>query len=102
MIQGINWRQASGEALLIFAGVLVALAGQAWWEYRGDREAERLELTPASAVPLAASAFSYARLDLSDATFREAVASGRLNTIQDAEVRAVQSNKELLLSRVGG
>ena len=41
MPQGVNWRQASGEALLIFAGVLVALGGQAWWEYRGDREAER-------------------------------------------------------------
>lgn len=158
MPRGVNWRQASGEALLIFAGVLVALAGQAWWEYRGDREAEqhflsgvladvlrdsadaslafivaqqrlvaadrlleavgdpfagrfiarqglapvtepaiflatlqegeRLGLTPASAVPLAGSAFSYARLDLSDATFREAVASGRLDTIRDAELRA--------------
>ena len=159
MPQRVNWRQASGEASLILAGVLVALAGQAWWEYRGDREAERhflggvladmrrdsadaaqafivaqerfvaadrlleaagdpfagrfiateslgtpvrepaifratleegerLGLSPASALPLAASAFSYARLDLSDATFREAVASGRLGTIRDAELRA--------------
>ena len=33
----INWRQAAGEALLIFVGVLVALMGQAWWEDRADR-----------------------------------------------------------------
>jgi len=30
----VNWPQAAGEALLIFIGVMAALAGQAWWENR--------------------------------------------------------------------
>jgi hypothetical protein len=41
----VNWRQAWGEALLIFLGVAVALLGQAWWEYRTDRELEAHLLT---------------------------------------------------------
>ena len=38
---GVNWRQAAGEALLILLGVGLALLGQAWWEYRVEREVER-------------------------------------------------------------
>ncbi len=38
---GVNWRQAGGEALLIFLGVGVALFGQAWWEYGDDRDLEQ-------------------------------------------------------------
>lgn len=34
----VNWPQASGEALLLLLGVLLALAGQAWWEARVERE----------------------------------------------------------------
>jgi len=33
----INWRQAGGEGLLIFLGVVVALLGQAWWEDRSEQ-----------------------------------------------------------------
>ena len=37
----INWRQAAGEAVLLLAGVLLALAGQAWWEARAEQRAVR-------------------------------------------------------------
>ncbi len=37
----VNWRQAWGQALLIFLGVGVALLGQAWWEHRADRALEQ-------------------------------------------------------------
>jgi hypothetical protein len=37
----VNWRQAAGEAFLLFLGVLFALAGQAWWETRSERETIR-------------------------------------------------------------
>ena len=37
----INWRQAAGEAVLLLAGVLLALAGQAWWEARAEHRAVR-------------------------------------------------------------
>jgi len=37
----VNWRQAAGEALLIFLGVAGALFGQAWWEDREDRHVEQ-------------------------------------------------------------
>jgi len=39
--QRVNWRQAGGEALLILVGVGVALSGQAWWEYRVERDLEQ-------------------------------------------------------------
>jgi hypothetical protein len=35
---GINWRQAAGESLILLAGVLLALAGQAWWEARAEQQ----------------------------------------------------------------
>lgn len=34
----VNWRQAAGEALLIFFRVGVALLGQAAWEARVERD----------------------------------------------------------------
>ena len=37
----VNWRQAAGEALLLLVGVGVALSGQAWWEYRIERDLEQ-------------------------------------------------------------
>ena len=37
----INWRQAAGEAVILLAGVLLALAGQAWWEARAEHRAAR-------------------------------------------------------------
>lgn len=37
----VNWRQAAGEALLIFFGVGVALLGQAAWEARVERDVVR-------------------------------------------------------------
>ena len=40
----VNWRQAAGEALLIFFGVTVALAGQAAWEARVERVAVRQQI----------------------------------------------------------
>ena len=38
--QRINWRQAAAEMTLIIAGVLLALAVDAWWEEKSEREAE--------------------------------------------------------------
>lgn len=40
-----NWKHALGEFMLIVAGVLVALAANAWWEGQKDRERERIYLT---------------------------------------------------------
>jgi hypothetical protein len=37
----INWGQAAGEALLIFAGVLLALGADALWEERSERAREK-------------------------------------------------------------
>jgi len=37
----VNWRQAGGEALILLAGVLLALVGQAWWESRSEGEIVR-------------------------------------------------------------
>ena len=160
----VNWRQAAGEALLIFMGVAVALVGQAWWEYRSDRELElflvseireglgrdsadiasamgaaearivgadrlleaiedpyagafhptpweanrsgqvplRTDVTlqnalaayhgqsfsPQQALHMVVAASSMQRLDLSDATFNDAAASGQLNVIRDPALRA--------------
>lgn len=39
--RGIDVRQGLFEAVLIFVGVAVALAGQSWWDYRQDRILER-------------------------------------------------------------
>ena len=33
----VNWKQAAGEALILLAGVLLALAAQAWWEAREEK-----------------------------------------------------------------
>jgi hypothetical protein len=160
---GVNWRQAAGEALLIFIGVGVALLGQAWWEYRGDREVElhllegirgdlardtsdlasamsaardrvlgadrllqavgdpdagryvtnpwdlgrpgvrlsdeqwltqtlaeraSVEIPPHEALYMVVSTGSMHRLDVADATFNEATASGQLNVIRDNQLRA--------------
>ena len=38
--QSINWRQAFVEVSLIVAGILIALAVDAWWDQRQEREAE--------------------------------------------------------------
>jgi len=157
---GVNWRQAGGEALLIFLGVAVALSGQAWWEYRTDRELEahlltgirgdlsrdssdiasamgaamgraagadyllerigdpdagvihptpwdadrpgvrlqqsgwldsaRMRYQPESAqqaLYMIVAGGSMQRLDIADATFGEATASGKLNVIRDAGLR---------------
>ncbi|MEM1263250.1 MAG: hypothetical protein AAGH76_12695 [Pseudomonadota bacterium] len=35
----VNWYQAAGEAVLLFAGVILALIGQSWWEQRAERRA---------------------------------------------------------------
>ncbi|MEM8983709.1 MAG: hypothetical protein AAGC71_11825 [Pseudomonadota bacterium] len=35
----VNWYQAAGEAVLLFAGVVLALLGQAWWEQRAEQRA---------------------------------------------------------------
>jgi len=156
----VNWRQAWGEALLIFLGVAVALLGQVWWEYRTDRELEvhllagirgdltrdssdigsamgaamgrvaaadyllqqiedpdagvfhdtpwvadrpgvrlresgwlemaRARYEPASvrqALYMIVAGGSMQRLDISDATFSEATASGQLNVIRDTNLR---------------
>ncbi len=37
----INWRQAAGEGLILLAGVLLALGGQAWWEARAEQQLVR-------------------------------------------------------------
>ncbi len=37
----INWGQAAGEALLVVAGVLLALGADALWEVRSERRQER-------------------------------------------------------------
>lgn len=37
----INWRQAAGEAVLLLAGVLLALAAQAWWEHQVEKRTVR-------------------------------------------------------------
>jgi len=37
----INWRQAAGESLILLAGVLLALGGQAWWEARAEQQIVR-------------------------------------------------------------
>lgn len=34
----VNWKQAAGEAFLLLLGVILALAGQAWWESRVERK----------------------------------------------------------------
>ena len=171
----VNWRQAAGEALLIFLGVGVALLGQAWWEYGADRELEqhllegiRADLSrdsiDASLAILAANdrlvgadrlleyiedpdagvhhptswsdgrpgqvaigtvaafedalanyasaaippnqalhmvASTMQRLDLSDATFSEATASGQLNVITDADLRALIADYYFTTGRFG-
>jgi len=173
---GVNWRQAAGEALLIFLGVGVALGAQAWWEHRSDRELERhlIEgvrsdlardssdvatamqvarariagadfllgelgdadagryrirawtssrpgarrteeewlkssveeyarsgLTAREALFMVGSTTSLQRIDLSDATFREATESGRLNVIQDVELRSRIAEYYFNTSRFG-
>lgn len=40
----LDWRAAAGEVALVVVGVLIALAVDAWWEGRGDRERERAYL----------------------------------------------------------
>ncbi len=155
----INWRQAAGEALLIFLGVLLALGGQAWWEARSDALSEELilsgiradlsrdsvdaaraltyargrvvgadrllafiedpdagtlapietspgatglgpyfdatlsdfgtrEWSPRQALSLAASEIAFGQMDVSRATFDEAVASGRLGVVKDEALRS--------------
>ena len=37
----IDWKQATGEATILLAGVLLALAAQAWWENRVERNTAR-------------------------------------------------------------
>ena len=37
-LRKVNWVQACVEALLLLAGVLLALMGQAWWEDREERK----------------------------------------------------------------
>ena len=173
---GVNWRQAGGEALLIFLGVGVALLGQAWWEYRGDREieqhllagirsdlvrdsadaasaivaakariagADRLlahiedpdagvihpvpwqplpgsivlassqvledalasyqstEISPQRALFMVSATGSMQRLDLSDATFGEATASGQLNVIRDPALRTQVADYYFTTGRFG-
>ena len=173
---GVNWRQAGGEALLIFLGVGIALGGQVWWEERGDRELEQhllegvrsdlaldsadvasamlvararvagadfllaelgdpeagqyhvrgwtpgrpdprqsetawleasiaeyaeADLTAREAFFMVASTSSLQRVDLSDATFREATASGQLNVIQDVDLRSRISEYYFNTSRFG-
>lgn len=39
--QRVNWRQAAGEAVVLLAGVSLALMGQAWWESRSELEIVR-------------------------------------------------------------
>ena len=34
----INWQQAAGEGLILLIGIILALAGQAWWESRVREE----------------------------------------------------------------
>lgn len=173
---GVNWRQAAGEALLIFLGVGVALLAQAWWESESDRELEEhllvgirgdlgrdssdvasamqaarsrvagadrllvligdpragtfhpsaLELRPGQtplasaqglaraiaeyesatisperALSMVAGSGSMQRIDLSDATFSEAIASGQLNVVQSAIVRAGLSDYYFNTGRFG-
>lgn len=76
----VNWHQALGEAALIFVGVVVALLGQAWWEYRADRDLEHHLL-------------SGIRMDLREDSVDAS------STIENAEVRAAAADELLLLAR---
>lgn len=44
VLPGVRWQSALREFVLIVAGVLVALAAQAWWQSRDDRALERVYL----------------------------------------------------------
>lgn len=44
----VNWRQAWGEALLIVAGVVLALGAEAWWSVRSERIQEQEYLSALS------------------------------------------------------
>ncbi|MEX2281214.1 MAG: DUF6090 family protein [Gemmatimonadota bacterium] len=43
-LANLSWKRSLGELSLIVIGVLIALAGNSWWEYRKDRKDENAYL----------------------------------------------------------
>jgi hypothetical protein len=76
----VNWRQAWGEALLIVAGVVLALGAEAWWSAQSERAQEQ-EYLEALAAELG-SLKSYAQSVMDQAKTIEAAGRGLL-TISD-------------------
>ena len=43
-VKSMQWRRLTAEAAAIVLSILLAFAIDAWWQFRGDREAEQVVL----------------------------------------------------------